>query len=132
MPTIILHPPQRDRLVKLCGLLGSDHAGERDSAAVMASRLLRECGLTWADVILPQLELADAAGSNRAAPPTTGGHAAAARWVLARQVMLNRWERSFIEGIQDRPTLTPRQAATLAGIIDRLRDAPPSRQAGGR
>ena len=126
MPTIILHPPQRDRLVKLCGLLGSDHAGERDAAAVLASRLLREANLTWADVILP------AVGLDRAAPPTAGGHAAAVRWVLARQAMLNRWERSFILGVQDRPTLSPRQAETLAGIIDRLQDAAPSRPAGGR
>lgn len=41
----------RDRLIKLLGLLGSDHEGERGNAARMASDLLRGAGLTWAEVI---------------------------------------------------------------------------------
>lgn len=51
--TPILHPTARDRLVKLLGLLGSEHIGERATAAQMASRLLQDCGLTWADVFQP-------------------------------------------------------------------------------
>lgn len=41
----------RDRLAAILGLLGSDHAGERDAAALAASRFLRIRGLTWPDVI---------------------------------------------------------------------------------
>ncbi len=39
------------RFVGICGRLGSDHDGERASAAAMATRELRAAGLTWADVL---------------------------------------------------------------------------------
>ena len=38
------------RFRKVCGLLGSDHEGERAAAAVMATRFLKNNGKTWADV----------------------------------------------------------------------------------
>ena len=37
-----------DRLVKLCGMLGSAHDGERAAAGLKADQLLRENGLRWA------------------------------------------------------------------------------------
>lgn len=43
-----------DRLAKLCGMLGSDHDGERASAAAKADRLVRDAGLTWPEIICPQ------------------------------------------------------------------------------
>ena len=52
----------RERLIKLLGLLGSDHNGEIASAGRMADALIREAGVTWADVIAParvQRELVD-------------------------------------------------------------------------
>ena len=53
----------RERLIKLLGLLGSDHNGEIASAGRMADALIRDAGVTWADVIAPdavQRELVDA------------------------------------------------------------------------
>lgn len=49
--------PTLDRalLVKLTGMFGSDHAGERANAAAAADRLVRQAGLRWPDVILPAL-----------------------------------------------------------------------------
>lgn len=41
----------RKRLVRVLGMLGSDHAGERDAAALVATRMLKEAGLTWYDVL---------------------------------------------------------------------------------
>jgi hypothetical protein len=38
-------------VVKLLGMCGSDHAGERATAALKADQLVRGCGLTWADLI---------------------------------------------------------------------------------
>jgi hypothetical protein len=49
--TIVLNPKATDRLAKLCGLLGSDNAGERATAAALADRMIRELGLRWTDVI---------------------------------------------------------------------------------
>ncbi len=40
-----------DRLVKLLGMTGSVHVGERDAAVTKANAFLRELGLTWRDVI---------------------------------------------------------------------------------
>jgi hypothetical protein len=48
---LALTAADRDRLAAILGLLGSDHAGERDAAALAASRFLRSRGLTWPDVI---------------------------------------------------------------------------------
>ena len=53
----------RERLIKLLGLLGSDHDGEIVAAGRMADALIRDAGVTWADVIAPetvQRELIDA------------------------------------------------------------------------
>jgi hypothetical protein len=41
----------RERLTKLLGMLGSEHAGERDNAARAIERLLREHGLSWDDLL---------------------------------------------------------------------------------
>src|SRR5262249_51995721 len=46
-----LDPRSTERLTKLLGMLGSDHAGERAAAGSKANALVREHGLTWADVI---------------------------------------------------------------------------------
>jgi hypothetical protein len=40
-------------LIKLLGLLGSDHNGEIAGAGRMADALIRDAGVTWADVIEP-------------------------------------------------------------------------------
>lgn len=40
------------RLINLAGMLGSDHDGERASAARMATLELRRLGLTWAELII--------------------------------------------------------------------------------
>lgn len=41
----------RKKLVRVLGMLGSAHAGERDNAAQAATRMLKEAGLTWYDVL---------------------------------------------------------------------------------
>jgi hypothetical protein len=40
-------------------MLGSEHAGERSAAALKATQLLRQHGLTWADVTLPGADEVD-------------------------------------------------------------------------
>lgn len=44
------------KLVKVLGMLGSAHSGERDNAARAATRILKEAGLTWYDVLNVQEE----------------------------------------------------------------------------
>jgi len=40
-----------EKLVKVLGMLGSDHAGERAEAARRATIILKKAGLTWYDVL---------------------------------------------------------------------------------
>lgn len=49
--TVPLNPADRDKLIKLLGMLGSDHLGERASAGALAHRLVKASGLSWGDVI---------------------------------------------------------------------------------
>ena len=49
--TALLDPQAAGRLAKVCGMLGSDHPGERANAALAADKLVRSLGLTWRDVI---------------------------------------------------------------------------------
>jgi hypothetical protein len=46
-----LAPADLTRLQRLCGMFGSDHAGERANAAGLADRFLRDRGWRWPDVI---------------------------------------------------------------------------------
>jgi len=40
-----------ERLARIAGMLGSEHEGERATAAQMASDMLKAMGLTWSEVI---------------------------------------------------------------------------------
>ena len=52
--TRTLTPEIAERLAKLLGMLGSDHAGERAAAALKADELVKREGLRWCDVIQPR------------------------------------------------------------------------------
>ena len=41
------------RLIRILGMLGSDHDGERAAAALAADRLVRASGWTWWDLLAP-------------------------------------------------------------------------------
>jgi hypothetical protein len=56
----------RERLIKLLGLLGSDHNGEIASAGRMADALIRDAGVTGADVIAPDAVQQELVGALRA------------------------------------------------------------------
>lgn len=54
-----LSEQDRLRLVRLLGMLGSDHAGERDNAARLAEQIRRENGATWDDLLTGQIVYVD-------------------------------------------------------------------------
>jgi hypothetical protein len=43
--------PVSRKLIKVLGMLGSEHAAERDKAARAATQILKDAGLTWYDVL---------------------------------------------------------------------------------
>lgn len=127
-----LTDPDRTRLVRLLGMLGSAHDGERANAASLAHKMLQDRKLTWNDVI--------AHGPNGAGvdparpfyqppppPPKPPPRPSPLRsW---RQVaeecaehleQLNDWESEFVEGLGRWNALTPKQAAKLRDIATGL------------
>jgi hypothetical protein len=126
-------PRDVDRLAKVAGLLGSDHAGERSAAALRATEILRACGLTWRDVIeralapAPAPTRAQAANDDR---PTDHGDTdptavqRRAAWVLRHAPHLTLSALSFLNGLAQCPRpLTAKQAAWLAALEKRARAA---------
>jgi hypothetical protein len=82
------------RLAKLLGMIGSAHDGEALNAARAANKLVRDCGLTWSDVIV-----------SRALP-------------ILQNDELTAWERDFLSSLR-RQTYppTPKQRE----VFDRIR-----------
>ena len=112
-----LPPEVAARLTKICGLLGSDHDGERSAAALQATRLLRAHGLGWADIVRPALPAPEPSLAPRQHVHTHD----AVRFALRHMDALTAWEIGFLRGIVHRPRLSPRQQETLAGIVAGLR-----------
>jgi len=46
-----IDPRDKERLIRILKLLGSDQVGERASAALAADRLLNSLGMTWEDLL---------------------------------------------------------------------------------
>jgi hypothetical protein len=107
----------RARLVKLCGMFGSDHAGERANAAAAADKLIREAGLRWPDVIPPALPPPPQR-------PNVGTVPAAVAFVLDHADALTPWERDFARSIQRlKYPPSPKQIEVLERLVDKARGA---------
>ena len=114
----------RTRLAQMLGLLGSDHAGERDAAGLAAHRLIRQHGVTWHDILIPTLPPPDheRRGYTAADPPRRDWRAMAAACTHYPH-LINQWEWQFLSGLQHFPRLSTKQHAILARIMTRLRAA---------
>ena len=100
-------------LIKLCGMLGSDHIGERANAALMADKLVRSAGLTWSDIIVPPRHHA---GQHH--PHDWRGMR---DFCAAHFYSLRERERDFVDGLADwRGRLSEKQMMWLVAIYSRL------------
>ena len=108
-----LDPSVVARLSKIAGLLGSDHDGERSTAAWHATKLLQAHGLCWADVFAPALPPPQ--------PSLRAPHVAVAQWALQFHNRLTPWERKFLADIGRCHRISAKQAAALDGIVAKLR-----------
>ena len=95
------------RLVKLLGMLGSPHDGERAAAGAKADALIRSRGLTWDDVV-------------NAKRPEENIEALIDHALRHGDGILDPWQRQFLHGIRGRRTLSERQRAKLDEIADLL------------
>lgn len=104
--TALLDPVDATKLAKICGLLGSDHLGERAAAAAMADRIVRDLGLTWFDVV---------------APPrlSVGCSAIGEKVALALRNIgaMSQWERGFLYSVAGKRKLSSKQLAILEELV---------------
>jgi hypothetical protein len=112
-----LTPDVLERLIKLLGMLGSAHDGERAAAGRKADELLRRYGLTWSDILL--VAAASSAPPPEPDQPMSWREKCAA--CKARQHHLNERERAFVSSLARwRGTPTEKQLAWLDRIYENL------------
>ena len=108
-----LPPALADRLVKLLGMVGSEHDGEALNAARLADKVVREAGLTWANVI----------GTARASRDTDPfAIARACIEILQSGLWLKPAERRFLTGLPRFQHPTEKQIDWLNDLLDRARE----------
>lgn len=113
-------PAERTRLVGILGMLGSAHDGERSAAAALASRMVRDRGITWEALILGGGDRQGGAWAGEAG--TGSGWRSVLAFCQRHQAALSAWEARFTCDLRDRRTTpTPKQIAKLRQIADTLR-----------
>jgi len=120
----VLSSAERERLVKILGLLSSDHDGERAAAGLQASRLMRARNLTWDDVLGSAVSVLSMSGMPPWPSPGTACPASRLgdmHLVLRNLALLGEWERGFIRSVAHCPRWSPKQAARFAEIVDKVR-----------
>jgi predicted component of type VI protein secretion system len=103
---------QRTKLAKLLAMLGSDHAGERDAAALAAHRLVTQAGITWRQVVTPP--------AIEKALPELGTWRTTVNECLAHRGALRAWEVKFLEDLPGFRRLSTKQRYCLKEIADRV------------
>jgi hypothetical protein len=118
VPSMPLLPRQRDQLVKILGLTGSQYDGEALAAARKAHGILTAAGLSWDTVIAP----ADADHH-----PDDGDMAstdAEISWCLDHgDGVLTAWDRQFLVSLQSFSRHSEKQKAVLDRIGRKCRAA---------
>ena len=105
--TALLDNAVLERLARICGMFGSNHDGQRASAAAMADKILREHGVTWPQILIPDRSTIEELISFALDHGGAG--------------ILNAWEEGFIRGIKGRQSLTEKQLAKLGPIVAKVK-----------
>ena len=110
---------ERRRLIGALGLLASDRAGERDAAALAASRIMQGKALSWDALIAsPALPPPQPLPYSRPSSRPNSDLEFCGRHIAR----LNAWETNFVVSLaQQRRGLTPGQKTKLREIAAELR-----------
>ncbi len=107
-----LTPDEQTRLISILGMLGSNFAGERASAGLLATRLPKDHGLRWADVI---------GGPPRHEQPRMADHSSTDLGLCMRHLTsLAEWEQEFCRSLAMRSQLPPKQVDVVQKIAVKL------------
>ena len=107
------------KLGKVLPLLGSDQAGERDAAALAASRILKAAGLGWDDLLRSPEPI-----EHR--EPLLGVWRQTCAELAKRPGALRVWERKFVANLANFARITSKQRYVLKSIADRVLGEPPA------
>lgn len=108
-----LTPDEQTRLISILGMLGSDFAGERAAAELLATRLLKDHGLRWKDVI---------GGPPRHEKPRMADYSSRDLGLCLRHLTsVAEWEQEFCRSLAMRPRLSPKQVEVVQKIAAKLR-----------
>ncbi len=119
MPAITTSPGLREKLSKILGMLGSDHAGERASAGAAANRMVRDAGLTWPDVI-GRTDVGGEGHHRVWREPSNDREAVVI--CLAFDEVLTDWEIRFCRSIIKQKRLSEKQRVILVRLVDTARE----------
>jgi hypothetical protein len=118
------------KLAKICGMFGSEHEGERATAAAMADHFVRSRGLTWPQVIgkTPLIvKVPDPPAWTPAPEPNDAELSAIEIEAILEAAsysdyMLSDWERSFVYSVAGRRhRLSQKQINIIARIGKKLK-----------
>ncbi len=113
MTAITMAPKTAERLIRVCGLMGSHHVGEAGAAAMQATKLLQAAGLSWQDLLEPIVVHPSCQHSE------SWRDIAAA--CLARRDFLTSWEAQFLVSLPHCRSLSPKQITILERLHQRVR-----------
>jgi len=108
-----LSPPERARLVNILGMLGSAHDGERASAALLATRMIKDRGITWSDLIGQP----ETSRRREDVPACWRADLAVAQRHIS---FLRSWEQGFVHSIAAQRVTSIKQKKVLREIASAL------------
>lgn len=132
----------KERLLKLLGMLGSEHDGERAAAALKASQFLKKRNLSWSDVLgggggsynagfeagfsQAKGQFSNGQGgekSNTSGDNAMGGYFEKLKWIKDTEGLheyLSDWEKTFVMDVfmRNRP-LSNKQRSIVDGILEK-------------
>jgi hypothetical protein len=116
----------RDKLIKILRMFGSNHDGEIASAARRAHELVKSRALDWDDLIISvNHHTGYSSPPPPPPPPDTDDEEDLIRSCSRAAEHLTQWERGFIEDIGESIVewgrLTPKQRAVLDRIVTKLK-----------
>lgn len=123
----MLPRPDLEKLIKIAGMFGSASEGERANAALLASTIVRDAGLTWAEVLAPQLpppiDLDGPIPKPKPQQKTWNKRKTNLRLdiegMLKTPDLLTPWEREFLANVRDNPSPpSPKQK----GIVNQIKN----------
>lgn len=118
---------ERDKLVKVLRMFGSDHDGEVAAAARRAHSIVKKHALDWDDLLMSEAARArteQPRQRSRAYDDDDEAEAHLIRRAQQHNQFLTDWEREFLVSIGDSliewGRLTPKQRAVLDRICNKL------------